>query len=172
MIPTLSLPSRLAAPPELILEIKTPSSVRSRGLPWWALIPPLICIPSFSPSVFTILRSYDRRTHHSEKYNCVNISVGSSKIGFGCNLMSCIMLFMRFSNDTGLKKFMIQELTPPWQTCTANMEHITPHAEHLKKKQQVRTRYSFIYALLGFPRKWASIKNAQINMIYQQEIVE
>ena len=71
---TLSLPSRLAAPPELILEIKTPSSVWSRGLPRWALSPPLICIPSFSPSAFTIFSSYDRRTHVTVRNITVLIS--------------------------------------------------------------------------------------------------
>lgn len=74
MILTLSLPSRFAAPPELILEMKTPSSVRSSGLPRCPLSPPLICIPSFSPSAFTILISYCKQT---ERYTELELTAHS-----------------------------------------------------------------------------------------------
>ncbi|KAE9523407.1 hypothetical protein AGLY_015959 [Aphis glycines] len=60
------------APPELIFEMKTPSSVLSSGLPRWPRRPPLICMPSFSLASRTIL---------SGRGSCCTVRVISS-VGF------------------------------------------------------------------------------------------
>ena len=57
---TFNRPSRLAAPPKLILEMNTPSSYLFSGLPRCPLSPPLICIPSRSFGSRTIVSSYVR----------------------------------------------------------------------------------------------------------------
>lgn len=54
---TFKRPSLLAAPPLLILEMKTPSSLLSRGLPGWPRNPPLMFMPSFSFSPRVIVSS-------------------------------------------------------------------------------------------------------------------
>lgn len=60
---TFNLPSLFAAPPELIFDMKTPSSVLSNGFPRCPRRPPLICIPSFSLASRTIVSSYSLIIH-------------------------------------------------------------------------------------------------------------
>lgn len=54
-MPTRKRPSRRTAPLLLTFDMKTPSSFGSSGLPRCPLSPPLICMPSRSPSFLIIV---------------------------------------------------------------------------------------------------------------------